>query len=335
MRNMQLWVREIIASPVRFAMPIMTHPGIEFIGKKVLDVVTDGIAHFEAIKAVNDHFSSLAATAAMDLTVEAEAFGAKTIFSENSIPGISGTFLEDHESVESLQVPDLDSGRLQQYLLANRMSAGHLEKPFFSGCIGPFSLAGRLYGMTEIMTDCFMEPDMIHILLQKCTNFLITWCKALKDQGTQGVIMAEPAAGLLSGDICEEFSSNYVRQVVEAVQDDTFLLLLHNCGNTGHCTEAMVKSGAAGYHFGNAIDMVTALEQCPPDVLVMGNIDPVECFRMGTSESMTEVTTKLLERTAKYPNFILSSGCDTPPGTPVENIIAFYAALEKYNKRFS
>lgn len=332
MYDMKLWVRDIIASPLRTAMPVMTHPGIDFTGKKVIDVVTNGSSQYEAIKAVNENFPSVAATAVMDLTVEAEAFGAKVVFSDHEVPSISGTMLSGHDEVESLKMPDLSQGRLQEYLLANRLSANNLNKPYFAGCIGPFSLAGRLYGMTEIMTSCYIEPETIHLLLEKCTDFLITWCKALKEQGTQGVLMAEPAAGLLSGDICQEFSSDYIKKIVDTVQDDNFILILHNCGNTGQCTESMLTTGAAGYHFGNAIDMVIALDQCPENVLVMGNIDPVSCFRMGTVESMTEVTKSLLTRTSKYRNFIISSGCDTPPGTPIENIKAFYSALDDFNK---
>ena len=69
------------------------------------------------------------------------------------------------------------------------------------------------------------------------------------------------------------------RQVVEAVQDEHFIVILHNCGNAGHCTEAMVQSGAAALHFGNKIDMQDALANCPEDRLVMGNLDPVGLFK--------------------------------------------------------
>ena len=41
---------------------------------------------------------------------------------------------------------------------------------------------------------------------------------------------------------------------------------------------------------------------------------------------------ELLNATAAYPNFILSSGCDVPPETPHANIDAFYKALSEYNK---
>ena len=80
-----------------------------------------------------------------------------------------------------------------------------------------------------------------------------------------------------------EFSSTYVREIVSEVQDESFSIFLHNCGNSGQCTKAMVATGAYGYHFGNGIDMLLALDQCPKDVLVMGNIDPVSMFKMASS----------------------------------------------------
>ncbi len=80
MRNMNKWVVDVINNPQRSAMPVMTHPGVEFTGKKVIDVVTDGKSHYEAIKAVSENYPTLAATAVMDLTVEDEAFGANIVY---------------------------------------------------------------------------------------------------------------------------------------------------------------------------------------------------------------------------------------------------------------
>ena len=91
------------------------------------------------------------------------------------------------------------------------------------------------------MVLIYENPRAAHELLQKCTSFIEKYCQALKETGANGVMMAEPAAGLLSNDDCLTFSSQYVRQIVERVQDDHFILILHNCGNTGHCTKAMVS----------------------------------------------------------------------------------------------
>ena len=78
---------------------------------------------------------------------------------------------------------------------------------------------------------------------------------------SDGVVMAEPAAGLLSDEDCTQYSSVFIKEIVEKVQDDHFTVILHNCGNTGHCTKAMVATGAAAYHFGNKIDMVEDSER--------------------------------------------------------------------------
>jgi len=332
--NMQLWMQSIINSKKRIAMPVMTHPGIELIGKTVLEAVSDGNVHFEAIKALDKKYPSAACTVIMDLTVEAEAFGATVNFPENEIPTIVGRLVSDMESVKKLQIPDLSAGRIPQYILANQLTAEYSkDKPAFGGAIGPFSLAGRLYDMSEFMLACYCEPEVTELLLKKCTEFLKTYCLEMKKQGANGVVIAEPAAGLLDNDGCNEFSSRYIQQIVDAVQDDSFMVVLHNCGNTGHCTAAMLETGALGYHFGNKINMVQALDDCPPNVLAMGNLDPVNIFKLATPEAVRLATLELLSATFNYPNFVLSSGCDVPPHTPHINIEAFYEALKEYNNQ--
>ena len=47
--NMKEWISQTIQRKETIAIPIMTHPGIEFIGKTVHDAVTNGQVHYEAI----------------------------------------------------------------------------------------------------------------------------------------------------------------------------------------------------------------------------------------------------------------------------------------------
>ena len=54
--NMKEWINEIIQKKEVVAMPIMTHPGIEMIGKTVRDAVTDGQVHYNAIKALSEKY---------------------------------------------------------------------------------------------------------------------------------------------------------------------------------------------------------------------------------------------------------------------------------------
>ncbi|WP_288732560.1 uroporphyrinogen decarboxylase family protein [uncultured Parabacteroides sp.] len=329
---MNKFIKQLLDSDKRIAIPIMTHPGIEAIGKKVFDAVTNGEVHYQAIRNVTETYNTAACTVIMDLTVEAEAFGCTISMPEHEVPSVTGRLVYDEESVNRLQVPSLSVGRMPEYLKANRLAIENIkDKPVLSGCIGPFSLAGRLYDMSEIMVGIYIEPDVIKTLLDKCTAYITAYCKELKSLGATGVIMAEPAAGLLSNDDCQEYSTVYVKQIVEAVQDDNFTVILHNCGNKGQCTQAMIDSGAAALHFGNAVDMVATLEQCPSDLIVMGNIDPVGILKQASSEDVYRITSDLLAKTAGYKNFVISSGCDMPPLVPEANIKAFYKAVADFN----
>lgn len=331
--DIKQWIKDVINRPERVAIPIMTHPGIEMIGKTVLDAVTDGHVHADAIKALYDRYPSAASTVIMDLTVEAEAFGCAINFSRDEAPTVSRRLVSNFEEAQQLPIPPLTAGRVPQYLLANQLTAAAFtDKPVFGGCIGPYSLAGRLFDMTEIMIAIYTEPDTVNLLLKKCTQFLIEYIRALKATGINGIIIAEPAAGLLSDDDCLQYSSLYVKQIVDALRDDTFAVILHNCGNTGQCTKAMLYTGADGYHFGNAMNMLDALQACPSDVLVLGNLDPVGVFKMSTPEQVKQTTMTLLEQTAGYRNYVLSSGCDVPPHVPLQNVEAFYDALAAFNR---
>ena len=329
--NMENWIKTIIQKQEVVAIPVMTHPGIELNGKTVREAVSDGTVHYEAVMKLCERYPSAAACTIMDLTTEAECFGADIEFSDIAVPAVRGRLLNSTEDIARLKVPSLAGGRIPEYLKANLMAAEKIsDRPLFAGCIGPFSLAGRLYDMSDIMVLICEEPDAAHELLSKCTEFILKYCMALREAGANGVLMAEPAAGLMSNEQCIDFSSLYVKYIVNKVQTPEFSVILHNCGNTGHCTKAMVETGAAMYHFGNKCSMCEVMEDVPPTALGMGNIDPVSIFKDAMPSQMKQAVCHLLEQMRRFPNFVLSSGCDTPPQTPLHNIDAFFEALKTH-----
>lgn len=324
-QTMREWVESVIQCQGPKAFPIMTHPGIEMIGKTVYEAVTNGVVQHDAITALQKKFRFLAAPMMMDLTVEAEAFGCPITFSKEEVPAVTSRIVSDFDSVQQLKVPSLDAGRIPPYLKAAELTTQSITHiPVFAGCIGPFSLAGRLFDMTEIMTAAYLDPETVHLLLSKCTAFLLSYIKAYKKTGVHGILMAEPAAGMLSEDMCQSLSSDFVRTIVDEVQDESFIVILHNCGNTGNVTSSMISTGAAGLHFGNKIDMLEVLDLVPSGTLVFGNLDPVNVFKLGTSVHVKKTTRELLDKTKLHSNFVISSGCDIPPGTPPENVTAFF-----------
>ncbi len=63
----------------------------------------------------------------------------------------------------------------------------------------------------------------------------------------------------------------------------------------------------------------------------MGNLDPVGVFKMSDSKQIKDLTTELSKATKDYFNFVISSGCDTPPGVPKANVDAFFYAVNIFN----
>ena len=120
---MRQWVADIIRQREVAAIPVMTHPGIEQNGHTVRHAVSDGNIHYQAVMTLSQQFPSAAACTIMDLTTEAEAFGAEIAFSDEAVPAVASRLLPDVQSIYDLQVPSLSSGRIPEYLKANLLAA--------------------------------------------------------------------------------------------------------------------------------------------------------------------------------------------------------------------
>ena len=332
---MKTWIEGLLSAESKKPLPILSFPSVSLLGVSVKEMISSSELQARGMKAIADATDAAAAVSFMDLSVEAEAFGATVCISEDEVPTVKGRLVSDEDEAEALAIPKVGDARTGIYIDSVRRAVEMItDRPVLAGMIGPFSLAARLLDVTEIMMDCYDDPDMVHLVLDKVTTFLIEYARAYKATGAGGIMMAEPVSGLLSPTLEEEFSSPYVKRIVDAVQDDGFSLIYHNCGdNVPRMLDSILSTGAAAYHFGNAVDMESdIIRQVPETTLVMGNIDPAGVLRLGTPEKVREETLALLGKCSKYPNFLLSSGCDIPPMTPWENIKAFFAAFEEYNE---
>jgi len=330
--NMKNWIEKMKNAEKKTALPILSFPCVSLLGISVRELISDGKMQAKGMKMVADRTKSAAAVSLMDLSVEAECFGAAIRVSDSEVPTVTGRLINDMDEAEALEVPKVGACRTGIYIEAIREASKVItDRPVLAGMIGPFSLAARLLDVSEIMVDCYDDPDMVHTVLEKCTEFLTEYAKAYKSAGADGIVLAEPDSGLLSPTLEEEFSSPYVKKIVDAVQDEQFILIYHNCGdNTPRMLDSILSIGAAAYHFGNAVDMSEMLEKIPENELVMGNVDPAGVLRMGTPEAVRDATLEIMEKCCSYKNFVISSGCDIPPLTPWENIDAFFAAVEEF-----
>ena len=229
-------------------------------------------------------------------------------------------------------MPQPGEGRTGVHLESVRRLRQTSGASFVLGCcIGPFSLAARLAGVSEAMELTITNQDLMHALVEKGTAFLAGYVRAFHAAGADGLVMAEPAAGLLSPRGLAAFSSAYVRKIAAGVADAEFALVLHNCAASVAHLPAILETGLKAFHFGAPMDLVSALGRVPPDVVLCGNLDPAAVFLQSRPEDVAGRTAALLVATAAHRNFVISSGCDLPAAVPLANLDAFHDAVRRAN----
>lgn len=329
------WKKELMQDEVK-GMLVLSFPCVQLMDISVKELLESASMQAKGmLKVAQELPKQSALVSMMDLSLEAHAFGSNVEVYDDEVPAVIGSIVNSMEDAEALKIPELSDGRCQIYIDAiGEVMKTNPDRPVFAGVIGPYSLAGRLMDVTEIMIQCMMDPDYVKLVLRKATDFLKKYIKAYKEVGANGVVMAEPLAGLLSPDMLEEFSSVYIKEIVDELQDDSFAIIYHNCGpSVVSCVDEILETGCSAYHFGNAITLKDILEKVDHDTLVMGNLDPVAYFRNGSVENMDQGVKALMEECGSYKNFVISSGCDIPPMSKWDNIRQFFTSVEKYNHK--
>lgn len=329
--DMKKWIQDMIRADVKKPLPVLSFPGIQITGNTVEEIVGSGKLQADCMEAIAKKFDMAAVLSLMDLSVEAEAFGSPVRYSAEEVPTVTAPIIHDEDEAEALRIPEVGEGRTGECLKGIQEIAVRVkDRPILAGMIGPYSLAGRLLDMTEIMILCYEDPELVETVLEKVTQFLCAYARAFKAAGADGIVLAEPAAGLLGPGLFRDFSVPYVKQICEAAEEEGLILLYHNCGTVEPLLADIAGIPAAGYSFGNAVNMETVLKAMPEDRIVIGNIDPVGVLRNGSPDTIRRETQELMQKCCGYPNFIIASGCDIPPMTSIENLQAFFDAAEEF-----
>lgn len=328
--HMYNWLDEQVYAREKMAFPILSYPSVQMLFVTVKELVSSPTNMALGMRLIADRYKMPAALSYMDLSVEAEAFGATCVYQADEVPTIIGRLIDTEKQAEQLKVPDVGAGRTGINVEAIRMATRLIhDRPIVANCSGPFSLAGRLMNVNDILLKTLEEPELVHIVLRKAADFLREYIKALKNAGADGVILAEPLAGLLSPALMQEFSTDYVRELVDELQDRSFLIIYHNCaGGTERLLEPILNTGCRAFHFGEKADIVKILETIPDKYLVMGNLSAASVFKHGTPTQVKMDTQRLLMKCMKYKNFMISSGCDIPADTDIDCVDMFFETVQ-------
>ena len=187
--DMKQWVADQIQAKEKKALPVLTFPAAEKLGITTKELIYSPDLQAQAMKYIYDHTDMAAVLAFMDLSVEAEAFGSTIRYSDDEVPTVVGSIVDEDSNVDELVVPNPREGRTGLCIEGVRLIAEQIDdKPVIAGCVGPFSLTGRLMDVNEVMFLCYDEPELVHAVLEKTTSFIISYVKELIARPDRGVL---------------------------------------------------------------------------------------------------------------------------------------------------
>lgn len=319
----------------RLVMPLIGFPGLNLTGCTIKLAQQNYGAHFRVMQAIVEAFQPDAVFPLMDLAVEANGLGRYTVFPTRE----SATVLKDEFSLDDLAVYEkinisFDT-RLLGYVETVKLMSIGLPVSILKGAYvtGPYSLAALIMGADEAALATILRPDDLEKVCQFTTKKIRQYVQLLIAAGAQVICILEPSAVMLGPEHFQRFSADYVKHIIDSCRYSGVGTVYHTCGNTMHLVNKMAGAGVDAVSLDSpeaGVDLPAVARRLPPEVVVMGNINPTGVVLRGTPGEVKAEVTDLLRRMDPYPNFVLSTGCDLPLETPLENILAFMEAGRGY-----
>jgi uroporphyrinogen decarboxylase len=310
------------AVPRRLVAPLMGAPGARLTRSTLRQNLFHAELHYRSLAALYEQFTPDAIFCMMDLSVEAGALGLPIHYPLDDSPTVTEHPVRSVADLEPFRVLDpLCDARIQMYVeVVRRMRA----LPCLRGAyvIGPFTLAGLLIGAEALALATVDDPPLVDAALELAEGVIVRYAAALTAAGADMIAVLEPTAVLLSPTSFRRFVAPGVRRVFAAC---AAIPVLHVCGDTTRLTAAMCETGAQGLSLDAPVDFAALAPQIPPDVVLIGNLDPVRVMLDPDPANVAAATARFLEATAPFPNILISTGCDLPLETPPANIAALIA----------
>lgn len=271
-----------------------------------------------------------------DLLLEAEAMGAELRFPENSICEIPSAPLADKSKLSSCGVPDPSTdGRMPYFLEACRSISKEVSDSAIGSTIcGPWAIAGALRGVEALIYDTMDDPDFVHKLMKLTTRVVVEFASAIRETGV-GISLSEAPAScsLISPEIFKNFIQPYLQELVATFKEMRTGLTIHICGYIDPIMEEVCDCGFSAISFDSLSSLSRMVEVNKGRSVIIGNI-ATNIFSSGLHEEMEKSIIDCLEIASSGSGYILSSGCELPPITPLETAEFFMKTADKYCRKY-
>ena len=266
-----------------------------------------------------------------DFFEQSEDVGAKPIFSDTGYHG--DPILSCPDDVDKLPAPTFAPGtrmgnRLVTIEEISKKAKG--EKYIFGICIGPFTEYTNARGVEDGLCEFLEEPDDMLKGLEFFNNIGLEFIEKQLAAGADGIQIVEPSCSLISPLMYEEYILPLHKKLVDKIQEKGGYARLHICGDTTRLMPYSLASGTRILDVDYQVELANVVDNLADNQYFCGNINPAGELLQGKPEDFAALVKKIY--TDSKNRTIISAGCDVPPDTAPENMIAFYEATEALAK---
>lgn len=269
----------------------------------------------------------------LGVAAEPEALGARTEQPPDGAPVLRQHLLADLTNLERLREQDPGSGgRMPLFFEAvKRVYDEAGDRLFVVATLrGPLNITSQLRGVEEALVDMIERPEDSGRVLDLATDIALAVSKAALTSGADALMFGEATCSpnFISPDFYRRLVlPRHLRLVRELRVMGWRCVGFHVCGNIVPILEDLISTGADLIDVDYQVPAAKAIELAADRVTLRGNLDPSAVFRFGSPDRVRGETQKLRQAVGNA-RWILSSGCDIPPGTPESNLAAFVQAAQ-------
>lgn len=316
--------------PCFSGMGNVTTSGLAEYGYRFAEIHTDAEKMANAAIATYQQFGFECVVVPFDMGVEAEALRCRVNFYDDGTarvlyPTIQGKLAEKIADLRLERPANLaGAGRIPLVTEAIRRAKAKVGDRVAVGSwvLGPFTLAGQIVDLNDLLKNSFKKPATIHALLTELADVQIEIIGLYRAAGADYITVREmgATADVISPRMFESLILPHLQRIFAAIPSPR---VLHICGNTNPIIELMAQAGADAISVDQKNDLAASRAKLP-EVLIFGNVDPYNLLVKGNPQSIEEGIRKIL---AIRPDAVWP-GCDIWPEIPPENFHALMRTVQ-------
>ncbi len=318
--------------PCFSGMGNVTTEGLKSLGYKFAAVHLDAKMMAQSAASTYKLFGFECGVVPFDLCVEAEALGARINVYAHSEDLLYPTIKEKvihNEAEMEISVPEdiAERGRVplvQEAISIMKQEIGG-EAAVGTYVLGPFTLAGQIMELNDLLKLSFKKPDKVGRLLDVLTGAIIKIAKSYEAAGADYITVREMGAtsDVLSPRVFKNLILPYLGKIFSELKGST---VLHICGKTNDIALFMKESGAKAISVDQKNDLAETRKKLGNEALIFGNYDPYNTLVTGDEEKIRSAVRKCIDdgASAVWP------GCDIWPTVPPENMKTMMDEINKY-----